>query len=77
MNTKPDPDGLNDDRAEWAQAALDAFADVTDMDIACEDGETVLGDLLTDLMHWCDRNGVDFQKKLAGAALNYKEETHR
>jgi hypothetical protein len=47
----PDPESMNDDRAEWAAAALTEFQRVT----GTED-EDALGDLLTDLMHWADRN---------------------
>lgn len=76
-NIPADPDDLNDDRAEWAQHALDQFAQLTGMDEGGgnEEDETVLGDLLADLMHWCDRHGVDFEAKLAGARANYAEET--
>src|SRR5438105_1714995 len=42
----PDPDGLNDDRALWAETALQSFMDCT----GC-DQEDALGDLLADLMH--------------------------
>jgi hypothetical protein len=71
MFTEP----TNDERAEWAQVALNAFAKETRMDTAGEDDATVLGDLLTNLMHWCDRNGVDFDTKLTGAVVNYETET--
>lgn len=70
-----DPEGMNDDRAEWAQNALDAFASVTSMDTAGEDAETILTDLLADLMHWSDRNGVKFSNVLACAQSHYCEET--
>ena len=78
MNTKllpPDPEEMNDDRAEWAQVALDAFAHVTGMDTAGEDDETVLGDLLCDIMHWCDRNGVSFAVTMETARVHYDAET--
>lgn len=71
----PDPDGQNNDRGEWADRALRTFAEVTGMDMAGEDDETILGDLLADLMHWCDRNAVDFDDMLERARMNYAEET--
>ena len=50
MSALPDNDGpTNATRAEWAQAALDAFADACHMH--GEDDETVLSDLLCDLHH--------------------------
>ena len=52
----PDPDNMNADRAEWAAAALRHFQCTTGTDY-----EDALGDLLCDLMHWCDRNNFDFE----------------
>lgn len=57
------------------QGAPCTFGEITGMVEAGEDHETMLGDLLTDLMPWCDRNGVDFDSKLQGAIVNYNEET--
>jgi len=37
------------------------------------DGARV-GDLLTDLMHWCYRNGIEFSMELSDAQFNYTEE---
>ncbi len=67
----PDPEGQNDDRAAWAQTALEAFQKTTRTDA----GDAV-SDLLGDLMHWCDRNGSDFEAELARARSHYAEETH-
>ena len=66
----PDPEGQNDDRACWAEVALDAFQQET----GTED-EDALSDLLTDLMHYCDRNGIQWADELARASRNYREET--
>ena len=66
----PDPEGMNDDRAEWAAAALRHFRCITSTD----DGD-VIGDLLADLMHWCDRNGVEFDTALSRARRHYEAET--
>jgi hypothetical protein len=65
-----DPDGMNDERSIWAEAAIEAFEDAT----GC-DREDALSDLLTDLMHWCDRNSVDFADALNNARGMYVEET--
>ena len=67
----------NDDRAEWAGEALRAFARKTRQlkgDRWDDDLENVVGDLLCDLMHLCDRDGVDFARVLKNARGNYKEE---
>jgi hypothetical protein len=51
----PDPDQMNDARAQWAGGALDRFQEITGTD-----EDMALPDLLCDLRHWCDRNGVNF-----------------
>lgn len=66
-----DPDGQNDDRAEWANTALVAFAKAT----GCDARDEAIGDLLGNLMHWCDRNGRDFEKELQQGRDYYRAET--
>lgn len=70
MNADP----TNDDRADWAQTALDAFARETRMDTAPEEPPTIMQDLLTDLMHLADREGYDFDNILRMARGNWEEE---
>lgn len=67
-------DPTNTDRAMWAQAAVNAFAEVTRMDTAGEDAETILGDLLADLRHWALLNDIDYAKVDAGAQENFEHE---
>ena len=66
----PDPEGKNDDRAEWAASALRDFQRSTRTD-----DEDALSDLLGDLMHWSDRNGFDFDAELSRARMHYAAET--
>ncbi len=66
----PDPEGQNDDREDWANTALRTFMKTTGAD-----REDALCDLLCDLMHWCDRNGQDFDRELARARNHYRDET--
>lgn len=66
----PDPDGQNDDRAEWAAQSLDAFQAATGTDL-CD----AVPDLLCDLMHWCDRNNTNFNQMLDRAQRHYQAET--
>ena len=68
----PDPDGQNDDRALWAETSLQSFMDCTG-----SDREDAPGDLLPDLMHWCDRNNHDFDAALERARSHYEAETGR
>lgn len=72
----PDPEDMNNDRAEWADEAIRTFASTTNMDSAGEDDQTILTDLLGDLMHWCDRAGIDFNARVDMARLHYDEETN-
>ena len=66
----PDPEGQNDDRAEWAAASLRHFQCTTGTEY-----EDAPSDLIGDLMHWCDRNGMDFERELNRARRHYQEET--
>ena len=66
----PDPDRMNDDRSSWAGVALASFMHVTGTD-----EEDALGDLLSDLMHWSDRNDYDFDAVLDRARAHYEAET--
>lgn len=66
----PDPENMNDSRAEWAGLALSAFMERTGAD-----QEDALGDLLGDLMHWSDRNNFDFELALERARWHYDAET--
>jgi hypothetical protein len=66
----PDAQGLNDDRASWAETALAAFASETGGERA-----DAVADLLCDLMHWCDRNDRSFADELERAKRHYAAET--
>ena len=70
MNLPLDPDNMNDDRAGWAEEALKTF-----MTFTRTDPEDSLADLLTDLMHWADRNEPNFAAELERARGNYESET--
>ena len=61
----------NDQRALWAEVALDAFIGETGQDI----DETAVCDLLCNLAHWCDRNKARFQNALRIAGYHYQAET--
>jgi hypothetical protein len=72
QNLPPDPEGMNDKRAAWAWTALSAFIRETGAD-----EEDFLGDLLADLIHWCDRNHYDFETALDRSKGHYEAETMR
>lgn len=69
-----DPEGQNDDRATWAEEALLKFGRETGQDLRIEPDELV-SDFIADLMHWCDRNGVDFEDMVRRGKGHYEEET--
>ncbi len=66
----PDPDGLNDRRAEWAASALTAFLSQTGTD-----AESAVTDLLCDLIHLADRDGTAFDADLRRGRMHYACET--
>lgn len=78
-NTKPvasgetdyanDPDGQNDERASWADVAIQAFIKRTRTD-----KEDALCDLFCDIAHWCDLNDMSFQTELNRARYHYQAE---
>lgn len=59
----------NLERAEWAAAALRHFQSATGADY-----EDALPDLLCDLLHWSDRDDVNFHKALKTARMHYEAE---
>lgn len=63
-------DVTNADRAEWANTALSAFVN----EVGENDDHTDLKDLLCNLMHWADRQEVDFEAALEGARFHYRAE---
>jgi hypothetical protein len=68
----PDPEGMNDARAMWADLALQPFEITTNTD-----RENALSDLLCDLMHLCDRDETlgGFDTQLERARQHYEAET--
>lgn len=66
---KPDPEGMNEQRAALAEKAIEPFIEEFGDDI------TACVDLLTDMMHWCDFHDVDFDDALRQARNHYTAET--
>lgn len=67
-------DPTNTDRAMWAQAAVTTFAEITRMDSAGEDDETIMADLLADLMHLAESKDIDWAATLERATGHYEYE---
>jgi hypothetical protein len=82
MSLKP----RNADRVAWAGSAMADFATATGLwEDLRTDPETALGDLLADLMHWCDACGatgrpaqvIDFEAALKRARAHYGNEANK
>lgn len=64
----PDPDGLNDVRAERISVVMRAYQKFNDND--------TFADFMCDLKHWCDRQpNLDVKAELERAERNYLGET--
>lgn len=59
-------------RSLFAAEAIDVFANRTG--INDEDEETKLGDLLADILHFCDEKYLDFSGVLERSRLHYQAE---
>jgi hypothetical protein len=66
----PDPEEMNDKRAQWAANAVNTF-----LKVCKTDREDALADLLCDLRHYADRQGYDWTRDLRRAEMNYQAET--
>ena len=60
----------NEERAELAEEALNAFDIASDEPGGLSDEELLL-DLLTNLRHWAKREGLDFDKADSMAEVHY------
>lgn len=60
----------NEHRAERARAALDAYATNDPFGI----DQDTLRDLITDLGHWADRNGIAFEREVINALSAWRLE---
>lgn len=63
-------DVSNADRAAWALATLTAFGEITGVD----EYDTAIGDLICDLHHFADQEGIDWQEVLDRADMHYTAE---
>ena len=64
----------NDLRAAWAFLGLDAYVQRTFSGGAHEEFETLIPDLISDLLHLCDATGVSTAYALSKAGRQYEEE---
>lgn len=67
-------EATNLQRADWAMVAVRAFATETGLDASGDETETAVADLLANLMHLCDKEGIDFDVALMRGRSHYREE---
>lgn len=70
-----DLEGMNDDRADWARSAAKAFAKRTGQTVEGDGWDTIIMDLIADLAHFCDREGLELEDLVQRAANHYDAET--
>ena len=61
----------NNDRAAWAEIAINNFRNEV---MQGEDDDTTIGDLLANILHYCDQYGVDFDARLTTARMHFEAE---
>jgi hypothetical protein len=74
--SQPDQVVTNEQRALWGQYTVTAFANESGQlgEDLKDDPETVVGDLIADLMHYCDTRDVDFEEALRRGRNHHDEE---
>lgn len=64
----------NEDRQDRAMGAMEDYADRLGVEIEDEGLDTVVSDFLTDLMHLCDAEDIEWGDMLRRARDHYTEE---
>jgi hypothetical protein len=66
-------DVTNEDRAGWAEVACEAFAEITGQDIESDLPE-IIGDLIANLLHLADQQGMCVEDRLENGRMHYTAE---
>jgi hypothetical protein len=64
---------MNMRRRQWAHAALSAFGVDTGQHLNTDEQDMV-GDLLGDLMHYCEQRDIDFEDRLRSGRMHFDAE---
>jgi len=82
MPVPPDPELMNNKRADWARDVLEYFEQYGERphpDLTTEEEREVakqnLSDLVADMGHYCDRNGLRMHEVIRIASDHYTDET--
>jgi hypothetical protein len=83
MPVPPDPEFMNNKRADWARDVLGYFEQYGESphpDLTTEEQRDMakqnLSDLIADIGHYCDRNELRMDEVIRIASDHYAEETH-
>ncbi len=84
MQVPPDPDFMNNKRADWARDVLEYFEQFGERphpDLTTDEERGIakqnLSDLIADMGHYCDRNGLRMDEVIRIASYHYAEETRQ
>lgn len=66
-------DVTNEDRADWAAVACEAFADITGQNME-EDLPAIIGDLIANLLHLANQQGMCAADRLENGRMHYDAE---
>jgi hypothetical protein len=82
MQVPPDPEFMNNQRADWAREILEHFEQYGERphpELTTEEHREIakqnLSDLIADMGHYCDRNGLRMIEAINIASGHYAEET--
>jgi hypothetical protein len=64
----------NEERADWGRNACAAFAKCVRMDMA-DELPTIIGDLIANLLHLADQEGLCAESLLRTATMHFEAET--
>ena len=66
----------NENRVDRADHVLRLYAEIEGSEAYEDDAESLLCDLLTDLRHWADANGLDIYRGLDMSYTHYLAESN-
>ena len=83
MRLPPDPERMNNQRADWARDVVEFFEQYGESphpkaseDARCRMTGQNMSDLIADCGHYCDRIGLRMQDVIRMASGHYNEETN-
>jgi hypothetical protein len=83
MRLPPDPERMNNQRADWARNVVEFFEQYGEKphpnaseDQRCRMAGQNLSDMIADFGHYCNRIGLSMQDVIQAATVHYSEETN-